>query len=128
MITVSFVTTVRMAWVIGKAVPETNLSGKIIGYMGTIIDITERKQAEEKLQREQILLRTLIDNLPDGIYIKDKSCKKVIANLADVSNMGFQKESDVLGKDDFDFFPKEIAEQFFKDDQSVIQSGIPGPK
>ena len=114
-----------IAWVIGKAVPETNLSGKIIGYIGTIIDITERKQAEEELRREQILLRTLIDNLPDVIYIKDKSCKKVVANLADVRNMGFQKESDVLGKDDFDLFPKEIAEQFFKDDQSVIQSGVP---
>ena len=114
-----------IAWVIGKAVPETNLSGKIIGYIGTIIDITERKQAEEKLRREQILLRTLIDNLPDVIYIKDKSCKKVLANLADIHNMGFQKESDVLGKDDFALFPKEIAEQFFKDDQSVIQSGVP---
>ena len=114
-----------IAWVMGKAVPETNLSGEIIGYIGTIIDITERKQAEEALRREQILLRTLIDNIPDVIYIKDKSCRKIIANLADIKNMGLKNESDVIGKSDFDLFPKEIAEEFFKDDQFVIQSGTP---
>ena len=114
-----------IAWVIGKAVPETNLFGETIGYIGTIIDITARRQAEEKLRHEQILLRTLIDNIPDVIYIKDKSCRKIIANLADIKNMGLKNESDVIGKSDFDLFPKEIAEKFFKDDQSVIQSGTP---
>lgn len=39
--------------------------------------------------------------------------------------MGLQSEADVLGKDDFDLFPKDVAEGFFADDQSVIQTGIP---
>ena len=46
-----------------------------------------------------------------------------MANPADVHNMGLQSETDVLGKNDFELFPKDVAEGFFADDQSVIQSG-----
>jgi PAS domain S-box-containing protein len=86
-------------------------------------DITEQKIAEEKLKNERILLRTVIDNLPDAIYVKDKFCKKKLANLADLHNLGLQNESDIIDKDDFDFYPKEIAESFFADDQSLLLTG-----
>jgi PAS domain S-box-containing protein len=88
-------------------------------------DITALKRVQEALQNERKILRTLIDNIPDAIYIKDEKCRKVIANLADVHNMGLQSEAEVLGKDDFDLFPKEIADKFIADDQSVIQTGKP---
>ena len=91
--------------------------------MGTYEDITERKKIEENLRQEKILLKTLINNLPDAIFIKDLECRKVVANLADVHNMGLNSEADVLGKNDFELFPKEIAENFFADDQSVIKDG-----
>lgn len=94
-------------------------------HIATIRDITERKLGEEALRYERNLLRTLIDNLPDAIYVKDNACRKTIANLADVHNIGLQSEAEVLGKDDFAVYPKEIAEGFFADDQSVIQTGIP---
>ncbi len=87
--------------------------------------VKKLKKTEETLLQERILLRTLIDNVPDGIYAKDTSCRKTLANLADVHTMGLQSEADVLGKDDFEIFPKNIAEGFFADDQSVIQTGIP---
>jgi PAS domain S-box-containing protein len=107
----------------GLAVPQINESGTIVGYIGTVTDITERKQAEESLRRERNLFRVLIDNLPDAIYVKDKDCRKTIANVADVHNMGKQTEAEVLGKTDFDFYPKDIAAGFFADDLSVIQEG-----
>jgi len=50
--------------------------GKILGIEGSLRDITERKQVEETLKRERILLRTLIDNLPDTVYIKDAEARK----------------------------------------------------
>jgi len=40
-----------VAWVMGKAVPEKDASGKIVSYIGTITDITERKRAEQELQQ-----------------------------------------------------------------------------
>ena len=86
-------------------------------------NITERKQAEESLKRERNLFRVLIDNLPDAIYVKDTECRKTIANVADVRNMGKQSEAEVLGKTDYDLYPAEIAAGFYADDHYVIQSG-----
>ena len=83
------------------------------------------KRVEEALQQERILLRTVIDNLPDSIYAKDLKGRKTLANLADVQNIGVRSEAEVLGKDDFDLFPKEVAERFFADDQTVMHLGQP---
>ena len=94
-----------------------------MGYQAIATDITERKQAEESLKRERNLFRVLIDNLPDAIYVKDTECRKTIANIADVRNIGMQSEAEVLGKTDFDFYPEDIATGFYADDLSVIQSG-----
>jgi PAS domain S-box-containing protein len=94
-------------------------------HIATIRDITERKLAEEAIRYERNLLRTVIDNLPDAIYVKDCNCRKTIANQADFRNMGVHSEAEFIGKTDFDFFPKEIAEGFYADDLSVIQTGKP---
>ncbi len=99
--------------------------GKANRFAGTTIDITERKKAEESLSNEHLLLRSLIDNIPDAIYTKDLACKKTLANFAEVLNMRAQSEADILGKDDFEFYPKEIAEGFFADDQVVLKTGEP---
>ncbi len=101
------------------------IDGKIARIDGIMRDITDRKRAEESVQNDRILLRTLIDNLPDAIYVKDLSCRKTVANLADVLNMGCTSESEVLGKDDFAFFPRESAEHFYEDDQVVLRTGAP---
>lgn len=88
-------------------------------------DISKRRLTEESLQNERLLLRTVIDNIPDLIYTKDLSCKKTLANPAEVEFLGASSESEVLGKDDFEFYPKEIAEQFKSNDLLLLQTGKP---
>jgi PAS domain S-box/PAS domain S-box/PAS domain S-box len=88
-------------------------------------DITDRKRTEEALNQERRMLRTLIDNLPDPIYVQDKEFKKVIANKADVENIGFKDEADVLGKTDIELFPGKIGERGYADDKKVINTGKP---
>jgi PAS domain S-box-containing protein len=88
-------------------------------------DITDRKRTEEELNQERRMLRTLIDNLPDPIYVKNKECRKVIANKADVENIGLKNESEVLGMTDIELFPGKIGERGFKDDKKVITTGKP---
>src|SRR5450830_1078170 len=100
-------------------------AGQLLYIEGFITDITERKQAEETLYNERLLLRTLIDNIPDSIYSKDLACRKTLANSTEVRYMGAKSEADVLGKDDFGIYPKELAEKFFADDQLVMQTGEP---
>jgi PAS domain S-box-containing protein len=108
-------------WLKTNKVPLFNKDGKIVGVLGSYEDITERKFTEEKLQHERQLLRTLIDNTPDAFYAKDTECRKTVANYVDLRNMGgIKTEAEVLGKTDFDFFPREIAENFHKDDLNVL--------
>jgi PAS domain S-box-containing protein len=85
-------------------------------------DVTERKRAEEALVQERILLRTVIDNLPDAIYVKDAAGRKVLANRADLENIG-KTENEVLGKTDWDLYPTDVAAQFDADDQTVLRDG-----
>ena len=102
-----------------------NRAGEVVRVIGLNIDITERKQLENSLRQERIFLRTLIDNIPDSIYVKDMFGRKVIANLAEVRISGLQSEAQILGKDDFELHPKELAEKFVADDQVVLQTGQP---
>jgi len=112
-------------WVMTNKILLRDAKGKITGFVGIGRDITAQKRIEEALQQERILLRTVIDNLPDPIFAKDRNCRKTLANLADVHNIGVQSEAEVLGKDDFELFPKEVAEKFCADDQTVIHLGQP---
>jgi PAS domain S-box-containing protein len=112
----------NVVWVMGKAVPEL-IGNKVAGYIGTITDITDMKRAEESIIHERRMLRTLIDNLPDMIYIKDIECRKVIANIADIKNIGFEDEKEVLGKTDIELFPGPIGERGYNDDLMVTGTG-----
>jgi len=93
--------------------------------LSIIRDISKRKEAEEKLQNEHLLLRTVIDNIPDSIYTKDLAYRKTLANSAELRYMGAESEAGIIGKDDFDIYPVELAEKFLADDRSVIETGIP---
>lgn len=85
-------------------------------------DITERRKAENVIADERILLRTLIDNIPDAIYVKDVSGRKLISNKADLEIMGFSHESEVIGKTDLEIFDSEASLQTYNDDLQVIKS------
>jgi PAS domain S-box-containing protein len=88
-------------------------------------ELATQRRIDAVVAKERNLLRTMIDNIPDGIYIKDKESRKILANPADVHNLGCKSETEIIGKNDFDIFPKELAEGFYADDQKVIQTGQP---
>jgi PAS domain S-box-containing protein len=115
----------KMHWHLTNKIPLKDFDGKVSGYVCISYDITEQKRVEEELRQERNLFRTLIDNLPDAVYVKDKTYRKTIANTADFRNIGKQTEEEVLGKTDHDVYPPEIADKFLEDDKSVIQMGQP---
>lgn len=106
----------------GQAVPEFD-NGDFMGYIGTITDITDIKMYEEKLKSSNLLLSTLVENLPDAVYIKDREGRKLLANKADLDNIGISDFNKVIGKTDFDLFPEEIARKFWEIDKRVIENG-----
>ncbi len=84
----------------------------------------ERHRAEKALEAERRLLRSLIDSLPDQIYVKDCDSKFVACNTAVAKRMGFETPDEIVGKTDFDFFPRPLAEKFYNEEIAVL-SGMP---
>ncbi|WLT33463.1 PAS domain-containing protein [Geothrix sp. PMB-07] len=82
-----------------------------------------RPEAEDQ-GSERRLLRTVIDIVPDYIYVKDRQSRFVVNNAAVAQNLGMTSEQ-VNGKSDFDFFPEALARQFYEDEQRVMASGTP---
>jgi len=112
-------------WFLTNNTKVIGRNGEIEGVLLVSHDITERKHAEETLHKERLLFRTLIDNIPDAIYSKDLNYCKTLANETEVRYMGATSEAEVLGKDDFAFYPGELAEKFLEDDKQVVESGMP---
>ena len=88
-------------------------------------DINARHRAETLLAQERNLLRSLIDAIPDHIYVKDLECRYVLDNVAHRRFLNVERMEDLTGKTAFDFFPKTLASIYQDDDRSVLESGTP---
>jgi PAS domain S-box-containing protein len=84
----------------------------------------ERRNLADALAHERNVLRTMIDLIPAFIYAKDAQSRFTDCNALVASRMGVTPR-DLIGKTDFDFFPAEMAQKFFADEQALIKSGIP---
>ena len=109
-------------------VKHVMLSAEIINiqekkYRYTVVhDVTERKQAEVEIRRVNGFLDSVIDNIPDMIFIKDaKDLRFVRINRAGEELLGFTQE-ELVGKSDFDFLPKETAAGFVEKDREALSN------
>lgn len=84
----------------------------------------ERQNLADALAHERNVLRTMIDLIPAFIYAKDAQSRFTACNDLVARRMGATPEQ-LIGKTDFDFFPREMAEKFFADEQALIKSGDP---
>ena len=84
----------------------------------------ERQNLADALAHERNVLRTMIDLIPAFIYAKDAQSRFTAANELVARRMGAAPH-ELIGKTDFDFFPREMAQKFFDDEQALIQSGEP---
>ncbi|MFO0877351.1 MAG: PAS domain S-box protein [Gemmataceae bacterium] len=106
-------------------VPVRDASGKISGLICIGRDVTDQHEAEKALAHQRNLLMTLINHLPDHIFVKDTESRFLIANTATVQSLGATFLEEILGKTDFDFLPEERVRQFHQDERRVLEQGIP---
>jgi sigma-B regulation protein RsbU (phosphoserine phosphatase) len=99
--------------------------GKPVRVTGVSWDVSERSQMENALARERFLLKTLMDNLPDHIYFKDRDSRFIAVNRAMAALFGLEDPSDVLGKTDSDLFAPEHAKAALRDEQEILHTGQP---
>ena len=107
----------RFRWVSATKVRLRDADGTVVGLVGMSRDVTEHMIAEN-------LLRVLVDNLPDLVYIKDTQGHYVADNATHRNFLGLRTVDQVVGKTAFDFYPKELAERIQADDQAVLESKI----
>jgi PAS domain S-box-containing protein len=91
-------------------------------YEGTVEDITHERQVEEALRSSESLYHSLVETMPQNVFRKDLQGRFTFANRQYCEHYNCKLE-DILGKTDFDFFPKELAEKYQKDDQAVMETG-----
>ncbi len=94
--------------------------GKPVGIRGAIIDITGSRRQEEELRKANAFLDSIVENIPDMIFLKDaKELRFVRLNRAGENLLGYSRD-DLLGKSDCDIFPKEQVALFTKNDREVL--------
>lgn len=102
--------------------PIFDSSGGLIGISTIARDITQRKKAEVDLKESEEFLDNIVENIPNMIFVKnaeDLNFKKV--NKEGELYFGYPKD-ELVGKSDYDFFPKDVADFFTQKDREVLKS------
>jgi anti-anti-sigma factor len=89
---------------------------------GVLDDLME---SSASLAAERSTLRTIIDSLPDVMYVKDSAGRFEVANQALAQMLGVASPDALIGKTDLELFPREQATAYDADDQAIIESGVP---
>jgi PAS domain S-box-containing protein len=115
----------ELYWESAVISPIRNSEGVITHFLAVKEDITERKRAEAELKEERHLLQTLMDNLPDTIYFKDRASQFIRINTALANKFELSHPAQAVGKTDFDFHSAEHAQKARSDEQEIIRTGQP---
>lgn len=110
-------------WIRNTTIPHRNNDEKITGYDGLITDITERKQIEQTLHEANVFLDSVVENIPIGVFIKDAEDLRFIRiNKSEEALLGWSRD-EMVGRNDYDLFPKPEADFFTAKDREVLASG-----
>ena len=106
--------------------PIINRDGNFIGAVAFVADITERKQAEQKLREYQQMLQLVLDNIPQFIFWKDINSVYLGCNKNFASVAGVGSPANIVGKTDYDLAWKKSETEFFHEvDRLVIELNKP---
>lgn len=112
-------------WVDVLKTPLRDERGQVNGILCCEWDITDRKRLEQALAEERNLLRTLIDAIPDHVYVKGREGRVLLVNQAQARDLGYTDPAELVGKTNFDLLPASEAEFTWANDRVVLESGAP---
>jgi PAS domain S-box-containing protein len=105
------------------SIPEENEEFK--NLLITSLDVSRIKKVEKALENERNLIRTVIDNIPDRIYVTDRDGKFILVNKSVMADFNTQNEKDVLGKSFYHILPKDCAKIFYDEAAEIFRTGVP---
>ncbi|MFH2104377.1 MAG: PAS domain S-box protein [Chloroflexota bacterium] len=110
-----------IAWVMGQAAPEMDAGGKVSGYVGTITDITDRRQAEEALRSSEARLRALFNAMSDVIIVYDAE-GRYLEIAPTKPDLLYKPPDDLLGRTVTELLPGPTAEQILAAISQAIET------
>lgn len=112
-------------WVHTTKIPLRDAGGNIIGICGISKDFTKMVQAEEVLATDGALRNDLLENIPDGVWFKDRESRFTWVNRSIIRDLGKRERSDIVGRTDFDFFSADHAQEAREDELRIMETGDP---
>ena len=114
----------KMRWIHDHGVKLQDGNGQTFRIIGISEDITDRKLVEEELRQTRAFLESIIENIPNMIFVKDAEELRFLRfNRAGEKLLGYSREA-MIGKNDYDFFPKSEADSFVMKDRQVLDGGV----
>jgi len=111
-------------WIQLTVAPVTTVDPQHPRHMAMIDNITEHKQLHEQVLRTKSFLDSIVENIPNMVFVKDaQSLAFVLFNRAGEELLG-QRRADLIGKTDYDFFPKAQADFFTGKDRAVLREQV----
>src|SRR5579862_9429231 len=101
--------------------PLIESDGRFGGVIALAEDITQRIRSQRALAESHALLRAVIEELPDAIYVKDQDSRYLLVNSVAARIMGTTVEQ-APGGNDLDYFPSETARRILEKDRQLIES------
>ena len=109
------------SWIETYKSPVT-LDGKVIGTVGFARDISDSIEARQSLERERGFLKTLVQTIPDLVWLKDPNGVYLACNPRFEQFLG-KPEAEIVGRTDYDFVDREIADSFRANDLAAVAAG-----
>jgi PAS domain S-box-containing protein len=94
-------------------------------FIAVFENITARKRIEEELARSQQMLQLVLDNIPQRVFWKDMNSVYLGCNKAHAEVIRLESPDQIIGKDDFQFYSRENAEQYRLNDRRILATGEP---
>ncbi|NEX20674.1 EAL domain-containing protein [Thiorhodococcus mannitoliphagus] len=108
-------------WLQSHTIPSFDSEGRLMGYVGSCLDITAARMARKPSASETTYQQTLLDNLPFAVWLKDTEGRLLVVNRALADAVGAASPAELIGKTDFDLYPREVAERNRAEEQALLR-------
>lgn len=112
-------------WIERVKAPVRDANGKITGVQLLFWDVTDRKRLDQDLEKARYLLNTLLNNIPDSIYFKDRDSRFIRISRSMAKKFQWKNAEIAVGKTDADIFTSEHAAVARADELQIMETGVP---